>query len=206
MAPRFARRGLLRWLLLPIAVAAMLLHPLWLAALGDFLVERNELRQADAIVVLAGNSPYRAAHAVELYRAGWAPRLIVSNEMVFSHGVEATWLELLQGGLVRLDVPREAIVPLEPVARSTHHEAVLARDLMLQRGWKRAIVVSDPFHTRRAAWAFRGVWDRAGLEVIARPAEGSKYVVDNWWRDPNKATRVIQEYVKLPYYLLAGQF
>ena len=43
-------------------------------------------------------------------------------------------------------------------------------------------------------------------DVIASPAEESKYNLTDWWRDPNKATRVIQEYVKYPYYLLAGQF
>ena len=105
-----------------------------------------------------------------------------------------------------LDLPDEALVPLPEVAQSTYHEAVQSRDLMLARGWKRAILVTDPFHTRRASLAFRGVWGPAGLEILASPAENSKYTVSNWWRDPNKATRVVQEYIKFPYYVLAGQF
>jgi uncharacterized SAM-binding protein YcdF (DUF218 family) len=206
MARRFGVRGRLGVLGLGMILLAVLLHPLWLGASGDFLVARDDLQRSDALIVLAGNSPYRAAHAAELFRAGWAPRVIVSNEVVLSHGVELTWSQLLAAGLVTLDIPREAIIPLEQVAQSTHHEALQSRDLMLARGWRRAIVVTDPFHTRRAATAFRGVWDRAGLEVLVAPAESSKYSVANWWRDPNKATRVIQEYVKYPYYLLTGQF
>ena len=206
MRPRSPSRGALRWLLLAALLLAVIFHPVWLGAAGDFLVARDELRQADVIVVLAGNSPYRAAHAAELFRAGWAPVVILSNELVLSHGVEATWTELQEAGLVKLDIPRESMIALDEVAESTHHEAVQSRDVMLRRGWKRAILVTDPFHTRRASWAFHGVWDKAGLEVIASPAENSKYVVTNWWRDPNKASRVIQEYVKYPYYLLAGQF
>lgn len=201
---RFGRRTTVFWL--AVLLVAVLAHPIWLGALGDFLVARDDLRQADAIVVLAGNSPYRAQHAAELYRAGWAPRVLISNELVLSHGVEASWLTLREAGLVKLDLPDEALVPLEPVAQSTHHEATVSREVMLQNGWRSAILVTDPFHMRRALWAFHGVWDKAGLEVIASPAENSKYTVENWWRDPNRATRVVQEYVKYPYYLLAGQF
>lgn len=206
MRPRPRPRSIVRGLLLALVLLAVVFHPVWLGAAGDFLVERDELRRSDAIVVLGGNSPYRAAHAVQLYKAGWAPRVLISNELVLSHGVELTWLTLYRAGLVNLDLPAEAIVPLEQVAQSTYHEALESRDVMLEHGWKRAILVTDPFHMRRATWAFRGVWDKAGLEVVASPAEDSKYTVSNWWRDPNKATRVIQEYVKYPYYLLAGQF
>ena len=206
MRAHLTPRHLVRWLLLGLVLVAVVLHPLWLAAAGDFLVARDDLRPADAVVVLAGNSPYRAAHAVELYQAGWAPRVLISNELVLSHGVELSWLDLERAGLVRLDLPPEAIVPMEQIAQSTHHEALESRDIMLQHGWHSAILVTDPFHMRRATWAFHGVWDAAGLEVIASPADDSKYTVANWWRDPNKATRVISEYVKYPYYLLAGQF
>ena len=205
MRSRLARWQL-RWPLVVLIPVLLVTHPLWLGAMGDFLVARDELRPSDAIVVLAGNSPYRAQHAVALYRAGWAPRVLISNELILSHGVELSWLALRQAGLVHLDVPDEAIVPLEQLAQSTYQEALESRDAMLEHGWRRAILVTDPFHTRRALMAFSGVWSKAGLEIISSPAETSKYTVANWWRDPNRATRVIQEYVKYPYYLLAGQF
>jgi uncharacterized SAM-binding protein YcdF (DUF218 family) len=197
-----------RPLLVIAAIVALLaaFHPVLLGAMGEFLVAREALRPADAIVVLAGNSPYRSQHGALLYRAGWAPRVIISNELILSHGVELSWTQLREAGLVKLDIPDEAVVPLGPIATSTYHEALLSRDLMLSRGWRSAILVTDPFHMRRALMTFHGVWDAAGLTVIASPAENSKYSVSNWWRDSNKATRVIQEYVKFPYYLFGGQF
>jgi uncharacterized SAM-binding protein YcdF (DUF218 family) len=124
---------------------------------------------------------------------------------VLSHGVELSWIALRRAGPVALDVPDQAVVPLEPVAQSTYHEAITSRDLMQQNGWQRAIMVTDPFHSRRASMTFHAVWDEAGLTVLSSPAENSKHTVANWWRDSNRATRVIQEYVKFPYYLLAGQ-
>src|SRR6059058_4901474 len=113
MRARSTRAALARWLLLAVVPLALVLHPLWLGAMGDFLVARDELRPSDAIVVLAGNSPYRAQHAVALYQAGWAPRVLISNELILSHGVELSWLALRRAGLVHLDLPDEAIVPLE---------------------------------------------------------------------------------------------
>ncbi|MCC7104624.1 MAG: YdcF family protein [Chloroflexi bacterium] len=199
------RRRLTLLALAAILSALVLLHPIWLGAMGSFLVVRDTLQQSDAIVVLAGNSPYRVQQAGRLYADNWAPVVLVSNEVVLSHGVETTWLELWRRGLAHMPIPNEAIVPLEQPALSTYHEAVQSRDVMLARGWKQAILVTDPFHMRRAVTAFRGVWSPAGLTLLASPAEGSKYDVAGWWRDSNKATRVIQEYVKFPYYLLSGQ-
>ncbi len=173
--------------------------------MGEFLVAREPLRPADAIIVLAGNSVYRAPHGVELYRSGYAPRLIVSNEPVRTHGFDSTWLELKQLGLARLDVPDEAIVPITQISGSTHEEALYSRDIMRNQGWRTAILVTDPFHTRRALLTFRAVYGPAGLEVIPSPAEGSKYQTDGWWRDPDRGIRVIQEYIKLPYYLIRWQ-
>src|SRR6476620_7122915 len=103
MRLRSLRPRPIHWLLLALLGLALALHPLWLGAVGDFLVARDELQPADAIVVLAGNSPYRAQHAAELYRAGWAPKVLISNELVQSHGVEVSWLTLRQAGLVHLD-------------------------------------------------------------------------------------------------------
>ena len=173
--------------------------------MGEYLVAREELAPSDAIIVLAGNSIYRSQHAAILYQRGLAPRVLVSNEPVRTHGFDSTWLGLRQLGLIQLDLPDEAIVPIEAVSGSTHEEALYSRDIMLQQGWRTAIVVTDPFHTRRALLTFQAVFNPAGLTVRAAPAEGSKYQTDGWWRDPDRGIRVIQEYIKLPYYLIKRQ-
>ncbi|MFN0069889.1 MAG: YdcF family protein [Chloroflexota bacterium] len=180
-------------------------HQWWLGAMGDYLVAREELRPSDVIIVLAGNSIYRSQHGAVLYQRGLAPRVIVSNEPVRTHGFDSTWLELHRKGLVKLDIADAAIVPIPAVSGSTHEEALHSRDIMLREGWQTAILVTDPFHTRRALLTFQSVFSPAGLTVIPAPAEGSKYQTDGWWRDPDRGIRVIQEYIKLPYYLVKRQ-
>ena len=152
--------------------------------------------------MLAGNSPYRAQHAELLYQRGLAPHVIISNEPLSSHGVQTTWLELRQYGLVHLAIPDEAIVPIPEISDSTYEEALHSRDIMQARGWRSAILVTDPFHMRRAVLTFRQAFDPAGLTVAASPADESKYGVDNWWTDRNAIMRVAQEYLKLGYYVV----
>ena len=49
---------------------------------------------------------------------------------------------------------------------------------------------------RRATLTFRQAFG---------PADESKYGVDNWWTDRNAIMRVVQEYVKLGYYVALGR-
>lgn len=198
------RRVILVTILVLIVAAVLARQPL-LTAAGEVLVARDDLQPSDVIIVLAGNSPFRARHAEALYQRGLAPHVIISNEPLSSHGVQTTWLELRQYGLVRLAIPDEAIVPIPEISDSTYEEAVRSRDIMRARGWHSAILVTDPFHMRRAVLTFRQVFEEAGLTVSASPADGSKYGVDNWWTDRNAILRVAQEYLKLAYYVALGR-
>lgn len=188
-----------------LVVLAVLTRQTWLTAIGEGLVARDDVGSADVIVVLAGNSPFRARHAETLYARGLAPNVIVSNEPLSSHGIQTTWLELRQHGLVKLAIPNAAIVPIPEISDSTYEEALRSREIMQARGWRSAIVVTDPFHMRRALLTFRQAFEPAGLTVVASPADGSKYGVDNWWTDRNAIMRVAQEYLKLGYYLATGR-
>lgn len=191
-------------ILLPLAVllvVAFVTRQTWLTAAGEVLVERDPLAPADVIVVLAGNSPFRARHAEALHAQGLAPHVIISNEPLSSHGVQTTWLELRSVGLVKLSIPDAAIVPIPEISDSTYEEALRSRAIMQARGWRSAILVTDPFHMRRATMTFRQAFESAGLTVAASPADGSKYGVDNWWTDRNAIMRVAQEYIKLGYYV-----
>jgi uncharacterized SAM-binding protein YcdF (DUF218 family) len=170
-----------------------------LSAGGNYLVAIDELGPADAIVVLGGNSPYRATHAVTLYRAGWAPRLVISNERVRTHGLDTTWADLYGRGIARLDVPADAVVVLHGLPENTYDEAIRSRDLMLARGWRHALVVTDPFHSHRAQLLFRSVWGPAGLEALSAPALESPAGVDRWWTNYDGVIHVTTEYAKLAW-------
>jgi uncharacterized SAM-binding protein YcdF (DUF218 family) len=124
----------------------------------------------DAVIVLAAAvssdgrmSPAgvdRLLEGLRLIRAGAAPRLVVSRVRAPGGTVtsdrDQRELAALLGSPVELHV-------LDSVG-STRIEAERARDLFAKHGWRTAIVVTSPVHTRRACATFEAV----GIAVTCR--------------------------------------
>ncbi len=72
-------------------------------------------------------------------------------------------------------VPRDRIL-VEDRAATTYDSARRCAAMLRRHGWSRAILVSDAFHLRRCAFAFRGF----GLEVAVSAAGGRR--IDSSWR------------------------
>lgn len=124
---------------------------------------------ADAIVVLGGGvegdgtltwpSCTRVAQAAEIYRAGVAPRVILSGRCSLNQSPEPEVTEAVAMAdlAVLLGVPREAM-HLEEESRDTLGNAYFTRERLLEpNGWRRIRVVTSDFHLSRAAWVFRKI-------------------------------------------------
>lgn len=88
--------------------------------------------------------------AAALYRAGLAPALLFTGSAVHNEHVEA---QVMAGLAVRLGVPAAAVVT-ETQARDTFENARYCRQIMQGSGWRDAIVVTTPYHVRRASRIF----------------------------------------------------
>ncbi len=180
--------------------------PLWLPAMGGYLVVVDPLRPADAIVVLAGNAPQRLVRGETLLRDRYASWLIVSNERLVSHGLDVTWLDLHRAGVSAPGLPDAALLVLDPPPESTIDEARRSAAMMQQHGLRSAILVTDAYHSRRASMLFGAEFRRHGLQVISSPTETSDVHLDIWWRDSTSALTVVEEYTKLAAYLVQGAY
>jgi uncharacterized SAM-binding protein YcdF (DUF218 family) len=168
-----------------VVAVASLLALLWLAvaytplcgALARGLVRSEPPVAADAVVVLgsdlqpdgdlSSSAQTRLLRAVALLRAGHAPRLVLTEfRSRVRHAVAAAPL------LAELGVAVE-VVAVGPVG-NTRDEAVVVARLFRERGLARALVVTSPLHTRRAAAAF----EQAGIEVRSVPAVETRYDVE----------------------------
>lgn len=154
-------------------------HPL-LRLAGNFWIADEMPVAADAIVIL-GDDNYsgdRAARAAELLKAGWAPRVIASGRYLRPY---VSIAELEEHDLTDRGVPASAIVRLAHRADDTREEAVAIGQLISSRGWKRIIVVTSNFHTRRSRYICERIFPHGTvLRVVA--ARDSDYDPDNWWR------------------------
>ena len=178
----------------------------WLPFAGSLLIAADQPVGADAIVVLAGNSPGRLPRAQELRAAGFSNLLIVSNERVHTHGLETTWLALYRAGISAPDLPVNAVVVLDdPPPESTIDEARRTADVLASRGLRSALLVTDAFHSRRASLLFRAMFAHRGLTIRSTPVPDLLDLA-HWWAHPLAARRVAEEWTKLVWYLVQGAY
>ncbi len=190
--------------LLALALLVIATHPWWLTALGRFLVVDQPPHPADAILVLGGGAGEREEWAAELYRQGYAPRVIASGESPHIPGEERTFAEISAAHLVRLGVPAAAIATM-PQTTSTYDEAIYTRELLRQWGSRSLIVVSDPYHMRRSAWTFRKAFRNEDVTLTFVASKATWFRVERWWTRERDMLAVVQEYEKLLFYLLTGR-
>lgn len=210
------RRGgcLLRSLLLAgvIAGALWIFRERALTALGGYLVASDPPAAADAVLVLGGDPAERAWEAADLYREGWAPRIVLTTPLtapavaaLAARGVVlAEEPQLARQVLQGLGVPAEAVLPMPEFVNSTESEARAFRAFAAGRGWRRVLVVSSPFHTRRSRTLFRQVMRETGIEVRVIPSRHGQYRAADWWRGRQDVLTLIIEYQKLLFYALPG--
>ncbi|MGE8690018.1 MAG: YdcF family protein [Achromobacter sp.] len=175
---------------------------------------------ADAIVVLGGNTangranwflPYdkgtaivRIDTAAELYRAGRAPKVLLSGGALEGDVSEARGMahNIRQQG-----VPESALI-LENSSRTTYENAALTEDKLKSRGIGKILLVTSALHMPRAMAAF----SKQGVEAIAAPtppqivapADGSLALWLPDQRTFDASRSIIKEYAGLFVYWLRG--
>ncbi|HMC90549.1 MAG TPA: YdcF family protein [Gemmataceae bacterium] len=159
-------------------VLYLLRQPL-LRAAGEFWVVNEPLEAADAILLLSDDNYLadRAVRAAELYHAGWAPRVVASGRQLRRY---AGISELMRRDLLERGVPANSVVVFPHTSDSTREEAQALGRLVVERGWRRVVVVTSNYHTRRARYIFRRVFPPA-VQVRVTPARDTYYDPDGWW-------------------------
>jgi uncharacterized SAM-binding protein YcdF (DUF218 family) len=161
---------------------------------------------ADAVVVLAGGEGERLRAAIERWRAGDVGAMLIVGTSspvleVYAGEDSLTMAEAKRRIAIKKGVPPEKVlVALGPT--STYEEAVRTFELCRERGWRRLIVVTSPFHTRRARATFRSVFRGSGVTVaIFHPdLDGSQDDPRRWWSREGDAVSVAGECARIAYY------
>jgi uncharacterized SAM-binding protein YcdF (DUF218 family) len=179
-------------------------------AAGRFLVVSDPLpRHADAVVVLAGSPPGRLLEAADLYRAGVAPRVVLTRERRPPAAVSLERRGLVvpsphddgRNQLIALGVPTGAIVALRGRAYSTSSEARLIARWACRTRQRSLVVVTSPSHTRRARLILRRVL-APDVQLAVRPAPDDFFPRRHWWRHRRAGKLVLSEYQKLANFWL----
>lgn len=146
---------------------------------GNWWKVEDRAEKADAILML-GDDNYagdRATRAAELFHEGMAPIVVASGRMLRPYAGIA---ELEAKDLESRGVPSEAIVRLDQRAENTRDESGALRNLVTGRRWKRVLLVTSNYHTRRAGYIFRKVFP-PDVTVMVVAARDVNFDPDHWW-------------------------
>jgi uncharacterized SAM-binding protein YcdF (DUF218 family) len=189
------RRFLLGFLLGALSI------PLALVGIGHWLDVTDPLAKADAIVAISGDTGARVDSAIALWKSGYAPVLIFSGGSSDPESVPSA--ELMKRTAVAAGVPDSAIV-VEGSSATTEENAERVAELMRDKGLRSAILVTSPYHQRRAAILFEREFDRAALSFRNHPASDPDWDASFWWMSEPSRSRTLLELAKLGA-LVAGQ-
>ena len=187
----------MRRLLLGVLIGVLLSVGTGLTAvllIGSWLAVEDPLAKVDAIVAISGDTGERADTAITLWKAGWAPIIVFSGASIDPESVSSA--EIMRREALRQGVP-EAATLVEPASATTEENAAEVAKLMVQRKMHSAILVTSPYHQRRAAFEFGRAFDASGLTFRNYPARDHEWNAFLWWRQEPVRSRTLLELVKL---------
>ncbi len=160
-----------------VAVGALFLATDLFHLLVRPLVVTSELEPVDALVVFGGglrkdgrlgvSTEERVRYAAALYHEGYAGHVLLMGGYRVPPRFEES--EVMAESLVRLGVPRDRIV-LDRNSRNTYENARRTYALCMRLGFDRIILVTSPYHMRRAWLCLK----QYPLTVLAAPVEDSE--------------------------------
>jgi uncharacterized SAM-binding protein YcdF (DUF218 family) len=175
----------------------VLTHEPILLSIGNFLIVKDDLQPADLIHVLGGREE-RVVYALYLYRQDYSQKLFFSGEE------SAPFYKMYA---IKQGVPANDLLQVETRAKNTYEEALDLEQLLESRGTiQSVIIVSSPYHLRRAQWVFKRVLgERVKVQFAPVPFEHS-YESRRWWTNRLSRQMVASEYLKLLFYYVRYQF
>lgn len=178
--------------LVGLIVIAAVFHTAILSALGAYLIKADAPQKADVAVVLAGDSwGHRILTGAQLVRDGYVPKVIVSGPDGAYGNHEC---ELAIAFAVKRGYPESYFIHSEHSARSTQAEAEALLPEIRRQGYKRIIVVTSNYHTRRAGNIFRAL--APDLTILMVPASDENFTPGGWWHNREAEKIFLNEWEK----------
>jgi uncharacterized SAM-binding protein YcdF (DUF218 family) len=204
---------LVRWVLWSFGIIVVFLlafylaHPIILPGYARLFHKQNPTKNADAIICLSGGRTTRVGESLRLWNQGYSTKLFVTAEKPRNSEfaqLELGHLKFAQAitQVMKFDAEWEVLPSLTGGATSTFDEAEDALSYATEKKWKRIIIVTDEFHTRRAHYAFEKIFANSGIDVEVAGSSNEVYAIENWWKSDRGIMAYFGETIKFPVYLL----
>lgn len=172
----------------------------WLA--GDQLAVSHDPQKVDAIVVFSGdgelgyiNQSYqrRTLDAFEYFENGYASQIIISSgrDQTFSE------VEIIKSLLIKRGIPEDVIFTADKYPRSTYENIILIKEILEKSNFKSILLVTSPYHSRRALWIFKKVMPE--LLVLAPKVIDTPSKEMEWVASLDQIKIITYEYLSIIY-------
>jgi uncharacterized SAM-binding protein YcdF (DUF218 family) len=185
---------------LKVFISLILVMPLLILSLirsASFLEVKDPLEKADAILVLSGDRLFgRTIEAVNLYKKGYAKHLIFIGcaRAVGLYNQDNPFV--LKRKAVAMGVPPSSIL-IASKSLDTYGEIILAREIIAQNHFKKVILITSPFHQRRAYLLARKQFRTLRVEILNYPAGDPFWRLEGWWKRAEMRKLIFREYKKI---------
>lgn len=202
----------LLYLCIPVALlaAGIRYYPSLLTAYAEFFSVANGTRGADAIIVLSGGIATRLPRAIALYKDGYASRILFTETRRPNKTVKkiiCNEKDNAEAILLFFNVQQSVtIIPsLKGGATSTFDEAYDTLTYSVKNHFRRIIIVTDNYHTRRSLYAFEKVFKGAPITVEVMGASNDIFNASNWWRTDRGIEAYFLEPLKYIVYSMSSR-
>ena len=170
---------------------------LLLRGAGAFLIISDELQQASAIVIMGGGSERRMGEALELFRDKLSRIIILTETGEYVEDYDYLESFDLQIQLLNNGVPAGNILITDMKATSTLEEARAVLKVLNARQMNSAIIVTDPYHTKRTSIIFNDVFQGSDIQLYFHAVNPSWYNSRSWFLSKDGWKFTTLEYIKL---------
>lgn len=167
-------------------------------SIGYYLSPQDNLRHADIIVAVSGGeTESRTAEAVALYKQGYAPELLFSGAAQDRSGPSNA--AAMRSIAISKGVPSENI-KIEENAANTTQNANNSAGVIRQDGAHSIILVTSPYHQRRAGIEFSRALGPE-VAIVNHSAPDQKWRRSHWWATTYSFNLTLSELQKTIYVL-----
>jgi len=145
------------------------------------IVDNDCLQPSDAIIMLEGDGLNRIHTAADLYRDGFADKIVFSGGIT-DYGYGSFPFSLACPELLKAGIPQSAIIH-ESTSQNTREQAIEIIKMAMQNGWNKLILVASHYHQYRAYLTFLKEITETNSNILLynAPAKNLSWFEETGW-------------------------
>ena len=170
--------------------------------IGYYLSPQSKLEKADAIVVISGGqTTSRADKGIDLYKQGYSKNIIFSGAALDDGPSNAAAMQqqALSAGV------NARVIYTDEASQDTYQNAVNSKEILQKLNEKKIILVTSPYHQRRAYETFKQVLGQ-DYTILNASAFDDRWSKSRWWEKGFAFNITLSESAKLFYILVTGNY